>query len=244
MTLFRKNRDLAKNRRDQQEESGAVSNKTGMRRDQYGSMREGVGARRKERAARVAEKAATRQAEGKKLSKRQQSLAEEHSYNVGREGEKARHLHERQQSKEADAVAKQKSIDNNAEAARQKNLLTEAQAGRKNQPAPTNSSLSSNTGGEKSGITNPEYSERAGHKQEYTNDEIRELNENAKPDEHGVTMRYAKGKDGKYKKTYGSKDTKTSEASLRKAWTEKFGTDAVFPTDKGGKLSDAVKGLT
>ena len=96
-------------------------------------------------------------------------------------------------------------------------------------------------GSRPSGVRNPEMSNRAGVNVDYTTDEIKQLNRDAKPDAYGTTVRYVKGEDGNYKKSYRSKDLKASESAMRKAWTEKFGKDAVFPMDDGRTLADARK---
>ena len=96
---------------------------------------------------------------------------------------------------------------------------------------PRPSTKPTNTGGSKSGITNQEMTDRSGVKQEYTSSEVQDLNKNAKPDKHGVTKTYVKGKDGKYTEKYttAAGGHKKSTASLKAAWTKQMGKDAVYP---------------
>ena len=170
MTLFGKNRDLAKNRRDQQDKSGAVSDQTGVRRNQYGSMREGVGARRTARAARVAEKASNKQAEGKNLSKRQQRLADEHSYNVGRDAEKARYKHEKTQAIDKPKEKVTTSMDPVTVTPRSKSKAV--------------SKTKTNPGSKK---VNAYYTDTGGYKKQHTVDSLKKQNREAKPSSQGVT---------------------------------------------------------
>jgi len=86
-----------------------------------------------------------------------------------------------------------------------------------------------NTGQKSSGVKNTKKSDSAGVKVDYTDNEVKELNRNAKPDKYGLTMRYEKDKNGKNVKKYGSQDSKKSQASLKAAWTKKMGSDAVYP---------------
>ena len=168
MTLFGKNRDLAKNRRDQQAKSGAVGDKTGVRRNQYGSMREGVGARRTARAARVAEKASNRQAEGKNLSKRQQRLADEHSYNVGRDAEKARHKYNKTQVSDKPEEKVAASMDPVAVTPKSK----------------ATPKTKANPGSKK---VNAYYTDAGGYRRQHTTDSLNKQNKEAKPSSQGVT---------------------------------------------------------
>lgn len=170
MTLFRKNRDTAKARRDQQAESGAVSDKTGVRRNQYGSMREGVGARRTARAERVAERATSRQAEGKNLSKRQQRLANEHSYNVGRDAEKARYKHEKTQASDKPKEKVAASMD-------------PVTVTPKSKATPT-PKTKANPGSKK---VDAYYTDGGGYKKQHTVDSLKKQNREAKPSSQGIT---------------------------------------------------------
>lgn len=214
MTLFGKKRDAAKARREQQGESGAVGKKTGMRRDQYGSMREGVGARRKERAARVAQKAADRQASGKKLSKRQQALAEEHSYNVGRQSEGARYQYEKEQSKEADVVAKQEQ----AEASRQEGLLAKAKS--KTGEGQEAGMPAVDTTEDSGSVKTQAKATRGGYTETLTKNQLKAQNRAEQPTSQGVTWRTKSSGDTSariYKKRGESKeDFNKRRAQIRK----------------------------
>ena len=100
---------------------------------------------------------------------------------------------------------------------------------------------SSRTAGRRTNIVNPEG--KGPTRQYYAERDIPELNRKAQADEYGLTMRYKKGKGGQYEKTYSTKDRAKSEAAVRAAYTKQFGSDAVFPTDRGGSLSEAVRNL-
>ena len=178
MTLFRKNRDAAKARRDQQAESGAVSDQTGVRRNQYGGMREGVRDRREKRAARVGERAADRFAKGKKLSKRQQNLADEHMYNVGRN----------------DEITDYKSgkVASKAVGDRWENPKVEPQKQATETKGSTDTTESNVTKTRAKKVKNEESSKRAGHTVYYS-DEQQRSNVIAKGNKRAVFNRTNKG---------------------------------------------------
>lgn len=201
---------------------------SGVRENLYSGMKAGVRARKEARAAKVAEKAADRFAEGKKLSKRQQKMADEFLYNQARN----------QEIETARANRGSKSDPAKTETTSMPEVKVEANMSDAVAPGTKKQVVQGNR---PSGVKNPEKSEAAGVNVDYTADEIKQLNTDAKPDAYGVTVRYVKGKDGNYEKSYRSKDLKASESSMRKAWTKKFGKDAVFPTDDGRTLSDAIK---
>jgi hypothetical protein len=221
---------------------------------QYKGVRGKVAARRKKRAKRVADKALSRQVEGKRVSKRQQRLMDENQYNVDRQeiiskarkGKKAA-----TQARKSESLKPGAKTDANSVSAKQQSVLDQYGFDPKNTKADMpavdvspREAKTTRTGGRRTNIVNPEG--KGPTRQYYTERDIPELNRKSReagPDEYGLTMSYKKGKDGKYTKTYSTKDSAKSEAAIRAAYTKQFGTDAVFPTDRGGSLSDAVKNL-
>ena len=220
-----------------------------VRDSQYRGVRSEVAARRKKRAKRVAEKALSRKVEGKRVSKRQQRLMDENQYNVDRQaeikaGRKSQRAADAARRGQASAETKRKAQD----MVKQQSVLDEYGFDPKNTSADMpavdvspREVASSRTGGRRTNIVNPEG--KGPTRQYYTERDIPELNRKAQADEYGLTMRYKKGKDGQYEKTYSTKDRAKSEAAVRAAYTKQFGSDAVFPTDRGGTLSEAVRNL-
>tara|TARA_R110000744_G_scaffold3883_1_gene14311 strand:- start:90 stop:728 length:639 start_codon:yes stop_codon:yes gene_type:complete len=208
MTLFGKNRDLAKNRRDKQAESGAVNDQTGVRRNQYGGMREGVRNRRTERAARVAEKASNRQAEGKNLSKRQQRLSNEHNYNVGRDTEIARNKYEKTQTSNKPKVETKTNV---------------SPVKKTTKPAVTTKSKEkkSYSGGHK--VVDGDYTRKISDK-EFAR------NENTRKSEASKSKTLQKGSDYESGKLSAAETEKVSEARRKKGWSsDKNGRFTVRP---------------
>jgi hypothetical protein len=222
-----------------------------VRDSQYRGVRSEVAARRKKRAKRVADKALSRKVEGKRVSKRQQRLMDENQYNVDRQSEiRAGRKSERaaKQARQSESLRPGAKTDANSVSTKQQSVLDQYGFDPKNTKADMpavdvspREAKTTRTGGRRTNIVNP--GGKGPTRQYYTERDIPELNRQAKADEYGLTMRYKKGKGGEYKKTYSTKDKAKSEAAVRAAYTKQFGKDAVFPTDRGGSLSDAVRNL-
>jgi hypothetical protein len=97
---------------------------------------------------------------------------------------------------------------------------------------------------QKTGVTGVD---KGGYTYKKTVAELKQENRDAKVNEFGLKTRWKKGADGEWKQTYvaGSKDWNEEKTvkSMRKAWAKKYGSDSVFPMDKGGNIEDAMKGL-
>jgi len=197
MTLFKKNSDTAKAKRDKQTKSGAVDDKTGVRANQYGGMREGIRNRRTERAARVAEKASNKQAEGKNLSSRQQRLSDEHNYNVGRDAEKARNKYEKTQASNKPKVETKTNV---------------SPVKKTTKPVVTTKSKEkkSYSGGHK--VVDGDYTRKISDK-EFAK------NENARKSEVSKSKTLQKGSDYESGKLSAAKTEKVNEARRKKGWS-------------------------
>ena len=78
----------------------------------------------------------------------------------------------------------------------------------------------------KSGIVNPDATEKSGHRTEYTDAEIKQQNRDAKPDDLGVTS-YKKKVGNKWVQKYSGDSN--ARANVKNKWAEVMGKDAVFP---------------
>lgn len=218
-----------------------------VRDNQYRGVREGARNRKKKRAEKGYNKAIERQQQGKKLSNRQQRLMEEHEYNLGRQKELEagragnRAVRKARKSKSLQPGAK---TDANPVSAKQQSVLDQYGFDPKNTKADMPAvdvkagdevKKFNYQGNKSSGIKNPDHKGPTGG--DYTNQQIQDMNSASfgKYDEYGVRKSYVKSKDG-WKEQYSVKKGagKAGREKMMSDYTEKFGSDAVFPMKEDG----------
>ena len=164
-----------------------------VRDSQYSGVREGARNRKKARAERQAAKVAARSAEGKKVSARQQRLADEHQYNVDRQAEVKAGLASK---KQAALAAKSESLkpgaktDANPTSKKQQDVLDQYGFDPKGTPADM-PQVDVTAGQEvvepKSKKVDAYYTDAGGYRRQHTEASLKKQNREAKPTSQDVT---------------------------------------------------------